>query len=65
MNYAQELLEEQKELLTEEIRFAEGEELEQANQRMTEIVDALNKLNIGSVSKSVALKYAQQQKVSF
>jgi len=46
MNYVTELLEEQKELLTEEMRFAEGKELEQTKQRMTDVVDALNKLSI-------------------
>ncbi len=46
MNYVTELLEEQKELLTEEMRFSEGKELEQTKQRMTDVVDALNKLSI-------------------
>jgi hypothetical protein len=49
MNYVTELLEEQKELLTEEMRFAEGKELEQTKQRMTDVVDALNKLAIHGV----------------
>ena len=49
MNYVTELLEEQKELLTEEMRFAEGKELEQTKQRMTDVVDALNKLSIHDV----------------
>ena len=53
MNYVTELLEEQKELLTEEMRFAEGEELEQTKQRMTDVVDALNKLSIHVVGKSL------------
>ena len=53
MNYVTELLEEQKELLTEEMRFAEGEELEQTKQRMTDVVDALNKLSIHVVVKSL------------
>ena len=52
MNYVTELLEEEKELLTEEMRFAEGEELEQTKQRMTDVVDALNKLSIHGVVKS-------------
>ena len=51
MNYVTELLEEQKELLTEEMRFAEGKELEQTKQRMTDVVDALNKLSIHGVSQ--------------
>jgi hypothetical protein len=53
MNYVTELLEEQKELLTEEMRFAEGKELEQTKQRMTDVVDALNKLSIHGVSGSL------------
>jgi hypothetical protein len=53
MNYVTELLEEQKELLTEEMRFAEGKELEQTKQRMTDVVDALNKLAIQGVGGSL------------
>ena len=50
MNYAIEILLEQKELLTEELRFAESEEREQIEQRLIDTVNALNKLNIGDVS---------------
>ena len=58
MNYVTELLEEQKELLTEEMRFAEGEELEQTKQRMTDVVDALNKLSIHVVGNCPFEAYA-------
>jgi hypothetical protein len=52
MNYVTELLEEQKEFLSDEMRFADGEELEQTKQRMTDVVDALNKLSIHGFVKS-------------
>lgn len=50
MKFVKELLEEQKELLTEELRFAEGLEYAETKQRLFEVTTALNKLFIRDVS---------------
>jgi hypothetical protein len=52
MNYAIEILLEQKELLTEELRFAEGKEREQAEKRLIDTAIALNDLNEPDTSGS-------------
>lgn len=49
MEFVKTLLEEQKELLTEELRFAEDLEYAETKQRLKEVTDALNKLFICDV----------------
>lgn len=51
MEFVKTLLEEQKELLTEELRFAEDLEYAETKQRLNEVTDALNKLFICDVSQ--------------
>lgn len=55
MEFVKTLLEEQKELLTEELRFAEDLEYAETKQRLTEVTDALNKLFICGVINWVAV----------
>ena len=50
MNYAIRILLEQKELLTDEMQFAEGEERAVTERRLTDTANALNKLNLPDVS---------------
>lgn len=50
MNYSVEILLEQKTLLEEEMRFAEGIEIEETKQRYVDVCTALNKLNLPDVS---------------
>ena len=50
MEFVKELLEEQKVLLKEELRFAEGLEYAETKQRLFEVNTALNKLFIRDVS---------------
>lgn len=52
MNYVIEILLEQKELLAEELRFAEGKERAEIEQRLIDTVIALNTLNLPNVSGS-------------
>lgn len=51
MEFVKTLLEEQKELLTEELRFAEGLEYVETKQRLFEVATALNKLFIRDVMR--------------
>ena len=52
MNYSVEILLEQKTLLEEEMRFAEGKELEETKQKYVDVCTALNKLNLPDVMAS-------------
>jgi hypothetical protein len=66
MEFVKTLLEEQKELLTEELRFAEDLEYAETKQRLTEVTDALNKLFITNVSNrrellTAFLQYGKQR----
>ena len=49
MNYSIEILLEQKILLEDELRFVEGKEHEETNQRYIDVCTALNKLNLPDV----------------
>tara|TARA_R110002124_G_scaffold283449_2_gene459526 strand:- start:38857 stop:39087 length:231 start_codon:yes stop_codon:yes gene_type:complete len=51
MNYAIEILEEHKRIVTEEIKKEEPFQQAEYNKMLTNINDALNKLNIDSVSE--------------
>jgi len=59
MEFVKTLLEEQKELLTEELRFAEDLEYAETKQRLSEVTDALNKLFICGVSGSLPLTFEE------
>jgi len=50
MNYAIKILLEQKELLTDEMEFVEGEERIEIKRRLIDTANALNKLNLPHVS---------------
>lgn len=53
MNYAIRILLEQKELLTGEMEFAEGEERIATERRLADTANALNKLNLPDVMLSL------------
>lgn len=53
MEYAIEILEEQKRMLADELLHAEGEELDETYKRHKETCEALNKLNLPDVSDTL------------
>lgn len=55
MSYSVEILLEQKTLLEDEMRFAEGKELAETKQRYADVCIALNKLNLPDVSQQSEL----------
>ena len=65
MEFVKTLLEEQKQLLTEELRFAEDLEYKETKQRLNEVTTALNKLFICGVSGSLPLTFEQCLKEEF